>query len=253
MAIKSFSVIKRRHQNQRPAAVVAPAALGQPYVLRQDVQPYRVERLATSAFLSSGHGFNAALHQCLQEMEERVVARVAAEFSRLLEGQAILDLAAQQAQDEVRIQQALPTSATSAIPKARAWQIEQNARLRSEFIAQCELFTSKQVADLLESKAKNRAATASQLKDKGKLFSVRLHGQDYFPAFQFDLLARRCYPEMAQVIQILLRDYEPGWQLALWFAGPNQWLDGQTPLALWARDRAAVVHAAQAESVAFDA
>ncbi len=262
MAIKSFSVVKRPKRAGQPKMLKqsvwasAPVAASQPYVLRQEVQPYQVESRAASAFLSSGRGFNAALHQCLQEMEERVVARMTAEFSRLLEAQPIMGLAAQQAQLEASIQQAMPPlpalSALSA-QNAQAWQIEQNAQLRAQFIEQCELASSKQVADLLDSKAKNRAATASHLKDKGKIFSVRLHGQDYFPTFQFDLLGKRCHPEMAQLIQVLARDYEPGWQLALWLTGPNEWLEGQPPLAVWAHDRAAVVQAAKAESVAFDA
>ncbi len=259
MAIKSFSVVKRLKRPgqgkllKQSVWASAPVAASQPYVLRQEVQPYQVESRAASAFLSSGRGFNAVLHQCLQEMEERVVARMTAEFSRLMEAQPIMGLAAQQAQLEARIQQAMPPLPALAVQSARAWQIEQNAQLRAQFIEQCELASSKQVADLLDSKAKNRAATASHLKDKGKIFSVRLHGQDYFPTFQFDLLARRCHPEMAQLIQVLARDYEPGWQLALWFTGPNEWLEGQTPLGVWAHDRAAVVQAAKAESVAFDA
>jgi hypothetical protein len=257
MSIKSFSVVRRGKRPGQPEplkqSVWGGAAASQPWVLRQEVQPYLVERHAASAFLSSGRGLNVSLHQCLQEMEERVVARMTAEFSRLLEGQSIIGLAGQQAQVEASIQQAMPPLPALSSQNARAWQIEQNAKLRAQFIEQCELASSKQVADLLDSKAKNRAATASHLKDKGKIFSVRLHGQDYFPTFQFDLLARRCHPEMAQLIQILARDYDPGWQLALWFAGPNEWLEGQTPLALWVHDRAAVVQAAKAESAAFDA
>lgn len=241
MSIKSFTVVKPRQRRGYAPFPVVPSNSEPLWQVRQEVSPYRVEgrTAAMPNFMPQ------ILQHCLQDMEERVVARMSAEFSRLLQAQP-----ANLQQDEARIQQALP-----ALPEqsARTWQIEQNAALRTQFMQQCELLSSKQVADLLGSKAKNRAASANFLKDKGKIFAVRLHGQDYFPAFQFDPLAHHCYPEMAQLISQLARDYEPGWQLALWFTGPNEWLQGQTPLALWGQERDAVLRAAKAESLAFDA
>lgn len=258
MAIKSFSIVKSPRQGGLrqpvsllpPALSVAPLKRGAAHELRQEVAQYHVNRV-TPPLVPQGAVVDAAMRQYWLELEERVVARMSAEFSRLLQHHQADNPVSMHAQDEASIDQAL--SPPSERQSARAWQIEQNTRLRAQFIDQCELLNSKQVADLLDSKAKNRAAKASHLKDKGKVFCVRLHGQDYFPAFQFDALGQCCHPEMAEVILARQRDCEPGWQLALWFNAANAWLDGQTPLAVWANDRHAVVNAAVAESAAFDA
>ncbi len=215
--------------------------------VRQVGAPYQVmrgHRLAGNGSAVPGN----ILRECLHDLEERMVERVTSEISRLLHEQQIADL---QAGAEASIDQNLPSVPPQH--QAHLWQIEQNTRLRAQFMAQCELFNSKQVADLLESRAKNRAATASHLKEKGKLFAVRLHGQDYFPAFQFDLASRHCFPEIAELLQIKQRDCEPGWQLALWFIAPNPWLDNRMPLQVWQNGRAEVLQAAAAESAAFDA
>ncbi len=190
--------------------------------------------------------------QYLQEMEGRVVsqmvAQMKAELARMVGVQAT---AALQAQDEARIQKALLD-----LPQldAREWQNTQNAQARNHFMKTCDgLLTSHQVADLLGSQAKNRAASANHLKEKGKVLCLRLHAQDVYPLFQFNALAQKPYPEMAALIQLLQRDYEAGWQMALWFSSSNAWLDGETPLDVWHSDRQAVLAAAQAEMAAFDA
>jgi hypothetical protein len=183
-------------------------------------------------------------------LEERVVGRLTTEIARMLRSQQTADITALQAQDEASIQQALPPL---PLQSARIWQNEQNASARTEFIEQCGgLLNSKQVADLLDSKAKNRAAMANHLKEKGRALCVRLHSQDCYPLFQFDPAGQCCYPEMGELIAILGRDYVPGWQLALWFITENDWLDGKTPLTVWSASRRAVVDAALAESAAFD-
>lgn len=252
MAIKSFTVTRRNPRSSRSGIMSAAASLSLPLQsamqARQAGSAYQVARSHRPAANVPVLLADNALRECLHDLEERMVERVTSEISRLLHEQQIADL---QAGAEASIDQKLPSVPPQH--QAHLWQIEQNTRLRSEFMAQCDLFGSKQVADLLESKAKNRAATASHLKDKGKIFAVRLHGQDYFPAFQFDLANRRCFPEIAELIAIMQRDYEPGWQLALWFSAPNAWLDGRTPLQVWLSDRGAVLQAAAAESAAFDA
>ena len=256
MAIKSFTVTRRNPRPSRSGLMSAAASVSAPVNFslqsgvqaRQHAMPYQVARPHHLAANVPALVADGALRECLHDLEERMVERVTSEISRLLHEQQIADL---QAGAEASIDQKLPSVPPQH--QAHLWQIEQNTRLRTEFMAQCDLFSSKQVADLLESKAKNRAATASHLKDKGKIFAVRLHGQDYFPAFQFDLANRRSFPEIAELIAIMQRDCEPGWQLALWFSAPNAWLDERTPLQVWQPARGAVLQAASAESAAFDA
>jgi len=136
--------------------------------------------------------------------------------------------------------------------EAHQWQLDQNVAARNAFRMQCGgLLASKEVADLLGSTAKNRAALAKQLKDAGKALSVRLRNQDHYPGFQFDHENQRLYPEMAEILALLAGDYDYGWQMALWFTCNNVWLDGNTPLAIWPDDRRAVIEAARAENALF--
>jgi hypothetical protein len=152
--------------------------------------------------------------------------------------------------DEALIQQAMEK--LPGKEEAHQWQLAQNAGARNAFRMQCGgLLSSKEVADLLGSTARNRAALAKQLKDAGKALSVRLRNQDHYPGFQFDHENQRLYPEMAEILALLAADYDYGWQMALWFSCNNDWLDGKTPLAVWPGDRSAVVDAARAENALF--
>lgn len=136
--------------------------------------------------------------------------------------------------------------------EAHQWQLDQNVAARNAFRMQCGgLLASKEVADLLGSTARNRAALAKQLKDAGKALSVRLRNQDHYPGFQFDHENQRLYPEMAEILALLAADYDYGWQMALWFTCNNDWLNGNTPLAIWPDDRRAVIEAARAENALF--
>lgn len=190
------------------------------------------------------------LERQLKKMEN-LALRMEDTLARFASMQAIL-VEQQKAADEAAIQQAILPLADHQLQQAREWQNSQNAQARSEFIAQCGgLLSSHEVADLLVSRAKNRAALASQLKDKQKIFSLRLHGQELFPCFQFDVEQQQVWPEIADIIAALQLDYEPGWQLALWFSTENAWLAAGTPLALWPQQRARVVAAAQAERATF--
>ena len=183
----------------------------------------------------------------IDALEQRMVSRLQHEVQRLLRQHNPL-AATMQAEDEARIQAGLPDEMA-----ARDWQNQQNIVLRNDFLARCGgLLSARDVADLLGSRAKNRASSANQLKDQGKALCVRLHGRDGFPLFQFDPISQRCAPEMAQVISALEPAYQPGWQMALWFIAANAWLDEQTPLERWASDRSAVVHAAEAEQAMFN-
>ena len=176
-------------------------------------------------------------------------AVVAEEIDRALR-QFVLARADVPTDDEGLIQQAMEK--LPGKEEAHPWQLAQNAGARNGFRLQCGgLLSSKEVADLLGSTAKNRAALAKQLKDAGKALSVRLRNQDYYPGFQFDHENQCLYPEMAEVLALLAADYDYGWQMALWFSCNNEWLGGNTPLAIWPDDRRAVIEAAKAENALF--
>ena len=136
--------------------------------------------------------------------------------------------------------------------EAHRWQLDQNVAARNAFRTDCGgMLSSREVADLLGSTAKNRAALAKQLKDGGRALSVRLRNQDLYPGFQFDRENQRVHPEMSEILALLAADYAYGWQMALWFTCNNEWLAGNTPLAVWPDDRQAVVEAARSENALF--
>lgn len=119
-----------------------------------------------------------------------------------------------------------------------------NARARARFLAEWPCHTSKDLAEAAGHGSKNRSMTASRWKAKGRVFSVRQGGADYFPAFQFQ--DGQPVEAVGRVIALLGGRKSP-WQLAFWFTAPNGWLDGRRPADLLA-DTEAVVAAAAHEA-----
>ena len=80
----------------------------------------------------------------------------------------------------------------------------------------------------------------------GQVFSFHWHDSAWVPMFQFDpaTLARR--PAAAQVLAELAESLD-GWDLAGWFARPNDWLAQQRPLDLLDRALPEVLQAARAD------
>jgi hypothetical protein len=190
-----------------------------------------------------------AVPQSMIDFMPQVRAVVAEEIERALR-QFLPPPAQNTPDDESAIQDAMDMLPGKA--EAHRWQISKNVLARNAFRLQCEgLLSSKDVADLLGSTAKNRAALAKQLKDAGKALSVRLRNQDHYPGFQFDQENQCVFPEMSAIIALLAADHDYGWQMALWFSCDNEWLDGKTPLAVWPEDRQAVLEAARSESTLF--
>lgn len=191
-----------------------------------------------------------AVPQSMIDFMPQVRAVVAEEIERALRQFLSTPPVQSPPDDESAIQDAMDMLPGKA--DAHRWQISKNVLARNAFRLQCEgLLSSKDVADLLGSTAKNRAALAKQLKDAGKALSVRLRNQDHYPGFQFDQENQCVYPEMSEIIALLASDYDYGWQMALWFSCDNEWLDGKTPLAVWPDDRPAVLEAARSESALF--
>lgn len=187
--------------------------------------------------------------QALLDLMPQVRAVVAEEIDRALR-RYLASRTESLPDDEALIQAEMEKLPDRA--EAHQWQLDRNVAARNAFRAQCGgMLSSKEVADLLGSTAKNRAALAKQLKDGGKALSVRLRNQDHYPHFQFDQENQRVHPEISAIISLLAADYDQGWQMALWFGCNNAWLGGRTPLAVWPDDRRAVVEAARSEHALF--
>lgn len=70
--------------------------------------------------------------------------------------------------------------------------------------------------------------------------------QSWLPIFQFERL--HCNPESSlRSIFIELTCVYNQWDMAVWFARPNQWLGDRSPVDAWPIDLPAVVEAARAD------
>ena len=78
------------------------------------------------------------------------------------------------------------------------------------------------------------------------VLSVSWRDQSLLPMFQFDLADMSIKPACARVVAEL-KDVFDDWELALWFAAPNVWLDHAAPVALLADEEFAVLQAARAD------
>jgi hypothetical protein len=125
-------------------------------------------------------------------------------------------------------------------------QARRNAVARTELAQEFGLLTSREVADLAGSRARNRAALANRWTQEGRVFAVPHAGQYLWPGFQFDAQGQPL-PVVSEVVAILAGDLPP-WPLALWFTSRSGWLDGRRPVDLLATEPAAVVEAARGES-----
>ena len=116
-----------------------------------------------------------------------------------------------------------------------------NARLRAEYLQETPLLTAAEVRAASGLQPRNKSEPASRWKREGKLFAVRRSGIDLYPAFQFADGAPR--PVVKKVLAALPKDMT-GWQVAMWFASGNGWLDGAEPQG-YLSDPDAVIDAAR--------
>ena len=107
-----------------------------------------------------------------------------------------------------------------------------NAKLRAEYLSEVPVMTAAKVREKSGLNPRNKSEPASRWKREGKLFAVRKGGIDLYPAFQFRDGAPN--PVIKRVLDALPADMSP-WQIALWFASGNGWLDGREPQACLAR------------------
>lgn len=101
-----------------------------------------------------------------------------------------------------------------------------NAKLRAAYLRETPLLTGTQVRAASGLNPRNRSEPASRWKREGKLFAVRRSGMDLYPAFQFADGTPR--PVIRKILAALPKGVT-GWQIAMWFASGNGWLDGAAP------------------------
>jgi hypothetical protein len=114
---------------------------------------------------------------------------------------------------------------------------------REALLAAVPCLSSEDIATRRGSTTSNASQLGKDLRHSGKVFAVR-HGRSWFyPPLQFDAKGMP-HAESALVLAALGADANP-WDLMQWLVEPNEWLDGKTPQEAWAKDRRAVVTAAE--------
>lgn len=173
---------------------------------------------------------NQAVRETIRDIVEHVPAIVEARQSKLTD-------------DAI---DALVSVYMRAPPNAEVERLlyDSNAKARARFFGEWQSFTSKDLAEIAGHGSRNRSMTASRWKMKGKIFSIKHGGVEYFPAFQFE--DGQPVETVARVLA-LLAERKSGWQLAFWFTSPNGWLGGRRPADVL-KDGDAVLSAATHEA-----
>ena len=118
--------------------------------------------------------------------------------------------------------------------------------LRSAFQRCGGLASGDELAGLVRPHWDQAVSTVARWIVTRSVLAVSWQAQTLLPLFQFEaptMLLRGCMPA---VLAELAPVYDE-WDLALWFAEPNTWLDGAVPAELVARRPAAVLEAARAD------
>ena len=136
------------------------------------------------------------------------------------------------------------------IPSAPAvLQARRNALARESFLARHGVFEVQEAVASAGYKTRNPAEQFSRWLAAGKVFAVETAGRRVLPAFQFDPISGQLRFEVVELLQIF-KGYRSGWEIALWMASPNGWLDAASPIDRWPRDAARVLAAARHEVAA---
>jgi hypothetical protein len=131
-------------------------------------------------------------------------------------------------------------------PPARLLQLRRNADARKRLIDEFGLYASGELAELRQAQTANASAEPRRWLKEGRIFEVpAVGGGRRYPGFQFDVSGRPL-PDLRPVLEVL-RDVLAGWELALWFTGPNATLDGARPVDRLTRSPSEVVDAAEHE------
>jgi len=152
----------------------------------------------------------------------------------------VLDrLGESEAADRAVLEQILPRDIP---PPSRLLQVRRNAQARTNLAAEFGLFSSAELAELRGAATGNPSSEPGRWLREQRVFSVNAPDRR-FPGFQFDNTGRP-RPVVAEVLAVL-GELLQGWELALWFVGPNPNLEGRRPVDLIDADPDGVVDAAR--------
>lgn len=108
------------------------------------------------------------------------------------------------------------------------------------------VLTGDQLATLLRDHSEQPVSTVARWVVQRSILNLVWLGQTFIPLFQFDRSNMQPHPQMAATIRELAGVYDD-WEIGLWFARPNAWLDDDPPLRRLRSDPEGVYKAAQAD------
>ncbi|MFD6857123.1 hypothetical protein ACFWCF_07235 [Rhodococcus sp. NPDC060090] len=140
---------------------------------------------------------------------------------------ALLSLVASGPTLSASIASAVPThTVTEAVTRAR---IETSARQQ---IFEHPHLEANDIAEVLQSRDKNRRSPASRLRERSDIVGYEIGGRFLYPSFQFDAATAKVRPIVSEVNQLLDAKHDP-WGVSSWWLSPSGWLeDGQSPADL---------------------
>jgi acyl-CoA synthetase (AMP-forming)/AMP-acid ligase II len=125
-------------------------------------------------------------------------------------------------------------------PRSRAWA------LSHAFQRVGGLLTGDDLALLLRPSVDQPISRVAQWIARRQVVNFAWHAQFLLPVFQFEAVSLLPRPHVAAVIAELKPVYDD-WELAGWFAAPNDWLGDDSPAHVIATDPVAVLRAARAD------
>lgn len=124
----------------------------------------------------------------------------------------------------------------------RAW-----ATLRHDFFQRFETATTRELADLTGSRAKNVAARSYDWTKAGRIFGINDGSEVRYPLFQ--IREGKPISQMVSILSSLRSRGFSDWEVAIWFATPNAHLDDWSmPADVLAKYPDKVIRAAEVEA-----
>ncbi|WP_290650844.1 hypothetical protein [Aquisalimonas sp.] len=114
--------------------------------------------------------------------------------------------------------------------QARLAQVRRNHQARQAFLDGYDVLDGRQVHEVTGNRASNIHATATRLRKQGRIFSVEINGELYYPGFQFDSNGRP--RDVVREVLSIGGEEVSGWSMALWFASRHGYLGGYRPVEL---------------------
>ncbi len=118
--------------------------------------------------------------------------------------------------------------------------------MQSAYFPHLGLATREELARLMHWRTEHPASTLAHWIASRVIVSFEWGSLRLIPLFQFDFADMSPHAGVVEIIREL-SDVLDDWDLSLWFAQPNRWLDDVAPVDGVARDQAAVFQAARAD------